>query len=767
MQKADRRFNSLAGAFIAVMLLFAVTSAAQTNPVPLINDPLVPGSAVPGGKSLTLTVNGTGFASGASVLWNGSALVTVVNSASKLTATVPAADIATAGTAYVSVTNPKASQSSNVLAFPITNSSTAVAFVGSNVAVLYDSTILGVADFNNDGDPDIAVVDNAGNIDVLLGHGDGTFSAPVVSPLSVQPAEGAVIRDFNGDGNLDLATSAVGVYFGKGDGTFTAGPQYPSTYTYSASGGDFNADGQLDLAIAGGYYNGFFYLLLGQGDGKFQSTPNYNGGISAAVGDFNRDGKLDIASSDGNNSLVDVFLGNGDGSFQNGVDYGNTYVSNVTTADFNGDGILDLAANGIVVLLGKGDGTFGSETSYATGLGPFHLLVADFNGDGKPDLITTNSYCSPTCTQSVSVLLGNGDGTFQNHVDLDAGSSDSYTIAAGDFNRDGRLDFVTLDYWVGQVSVFLQTTAQVSSTSLAFGDQSINTTSPPQTLTLTNIGSAAITVSGITITGSNSSDFAQTNTCGTSLAAGASCAINVTFTPNETGSLAATLNISDSAVGSPQTVSLTGTGTEPTVMLSPASLTFGVILVNGSSSAKPITLTNTGNGSLSITSISTTGDFSQTNTCGSSVAAGASCVINVTFKPTATGTLAGSLLITDNAPGSPQTVALSGTGTVVRLSAVSINFGSEPVGSTAGPVSLILANTGTSALEISSIGIQGADAGDFAETNTCGKSLPAGATCALKVTFTPTAKGTRTATLGVTDNGGGSPQKVALSGTGT
>ena len=228
--------------------------------------------------------------------------------------------------------------------------------------------------------------------------------------------------------------------------------------------------------------------------------------------------------------------------------------------------------------------------------------------------------------------------------------------------------------------------ASIAPGSLAFGNQTINTTSAAQTVTLTNTGNAALSIAGITVTGTNASDFAQTNTCGSSLAASANCTITVTFTPSASGSRTASVSISDNASGSPQTVSLSGTGTAPVDSLSPTSLAFGNQSVGTTSTAQTATLSNTGSTALSITSLALTGtnasDFAQTNTCGSSVAAGANCTISVTFTPAASGSRTASVSITDNASGSPQTVSLSGTGTaaLASLSPTSLAFGNQSVG---------------------------------------------------------------------------------------
>ena len=204
-------------------------------------------------------------------------------------------------------------------------------------------------------------------------------------------------------------------------------------------------------------------------------------------------------------------------------------------------------------------------------------------------------------------------------------------------------------------------TASLSPTSLTFGSQTVGSTSAAQAVTLTNSSATALSITSITASG----DFAQTNNCGTSVAANSSCTINVTFTPTATGTRTGTLTVTDNASNSPQTASLTGTGASsgtPQATLSPTSLTFGSTNVGTTSAAQAITLTNGGSATLSISGIGISGDFAQTNNCGTSVAAGGSCSISVTFTPTATGTRTGTVTVTDNATGSPQSASLTGTG---------------------------------------------------------------------------------------------------------
>ena len=200
--------------------------------------------------------------------------------------------------------------------------------------------------------------------------------------------------------------------------------------------------------------------------------------------------------------------------------------------------------------------------------------------------------------------------------------------------------------------------------------------------------------------------------------------------------------------------------------LSPTNLTFSSQPVGTTSAAQIVTLTNIGKTVLEFTNVTTTGDFGETNNCPASLAAGASCNISVTFSPTAVGNRYGSVIITDNAADSPQVVLLAGNGLpapVVSLSVTSLTFSSQPLGTTSAAQAVTLTNTGTAALTISSI----VATGNFAQLNTCGSSLAAGASCTISVTFTPTVAGSRTGSLTITDNAASSPQVVNLGGSGS
>jgi hypothetical protein len=240
------------------------------------------------------------------------------------------------------------------------------------------------------------------------------------------------------------------------------------------------------------------------------------------------------------------------------------------------------------------------------------------------------------------------------------------------------------------------------------------------------------------------------------------CTISVTFTPSILGTETGTLTVTDNATGSPQSAALAGTGVVP-VALSPASPSFGSQAEYTTSAAKAITLTNNLDSALAISNITTSGDFAQTNTCGSSVAANGKCTISVTFTPSIIGADTGTLTVTDGASNSPQTASLAGTGMVpAALSPSSRSFGNQPENTTSAVKTITFSNNLDTALAISNI----TASGDFAQTNTCGSSVPANGQCSISVTFTPTIIGADTGTLTVTDGASNSPQTASLTGTG-
>jgi len=305
---------------------------------------------------------------------------------------------------------------------------------------------------------------------------------------------------------------------------------------------------------------------------------------------------------------------------------------------------------------------------------------------------------------------------------------------------------------------------QVWPLALNFGSQPIGVASTAQNTALTNSGTTTLAITGITFTGTNSGDFSEKDNCGTSLPAGGSCTIAVTFTPTGTGARNATLNITDSAANSPQQVALSGTGSLIVTLL-PSNLNFGSQGLGSTSQPQPVTLGT--NGTLIINSIFANPPFAQTNNCGNGLPAGGSCTINVTFSPQVLGPQNGVLTVTDDATGSPQTVGLAGTGvSPVVLNPSSLNFGNQTVGATSAPMMTTLTNVGIVAVTITSIVITGPNSSAFAQMNNCSTTIAPNGTCVISVTFTPTMLQSYNASLAINDSAAGSPQVVPLSGVG-
>jgi hypothetical protein len=292
-------------------------------------------------------------------------------------------------------------------------------------------------------------------------------------------------------------------------------------------------------------------------------------------------------------------------------------------------------------------------------------------------------------------------------------------------------------------------TASLTSTSMAFPDQTVGTTSSAKTSTLENSGVDDLNSIAVS---DDTSQFSTSSNCPSTLGPGGTCTITVRFKPTTRGNKTGTVTVSSDASNGAQTIALSGTGTSPGATVSPTSLTFSGREVGTTSSAKSVTLTNSGNVALLISSTSASGDFDRTSQCGSSLAAGDSCTISVKFSPTAAGTRTGTLKINDNAGTGTQTVKLSGTGLApsVKLSPSSLAFEKQRKGTTSPAESIKLSNVGKATLHITSVSASG----DFSHTDNCVGSVGVGDSCTISVTFHPTAEGTRSGTLTIKDDAG-------------
>jgi phospholipase C len=297
----------------------------------------------------------------------------------------------------------------------------------------------------------------------------------------------------------------------------------------------------------------------------------------------------------------------------------------------------------------------------------------------------------------------------------------------------------------------------VSTDTDYFGWEAVGGTSAGRKIIIDNNQTSTITIKSIT----PSAGFIVTsNNCGSTIAVGDSCNMELEFQPTQAGPTTGTLTVVDSGVTSPEVVNLSGIGTN--ISVSPLSLTFASTLIGSTTAVKSLTVKNLGSSAISISSILAVGDFDATDTCGSSLAAGGTCAIHVTFSPLSSGTLEGGVSIVSNDPANPITIDLKGTATGVDLSETSLTFPSTKVGTTSSPIHFTISNTTKIPINVGTAGTSA----NFAETNTCGTAIAAGANCTVSVTFTPSATGTLTGSFSITTSDFQSPQVVTLSGTG-
>jgi hypothetical protein len=348
-------------------------------------------------------------------------------------------------------------------------------------------------------------------------------------------------------------------------------------------------------------------------------------------------------------------------------------------------------------------------------------------------------------------------------------------------NESGALQSVPLS----GTGVPASAAVSLTPASLIFTSQILGTTSGSQTVTLKNTGSLALQISTISLAGTNASAFSIGSNCpgnsGT-LGASAQCTVNVTFTPNSLGPQTASISFSDNVSGSPQVVSLSGTGVSASLSVLPAGIGFSPQTLQIPAANQSVVISNNGTIPVQISSVAVGGadaaDFPAAPNCAGTLYPpgesknNSSCQVSVQFQPTAGGERSASLSIVDDASGSPQIVTLSGTGLVpsVALPGIIPAFSAQLVGTTSAASPIVITNTGSGALSISSLTLSGANSGDFQQTSTCVDNaqhtnmIAAGTACTVNVTFVPQAAGTRATTLNIADNALNSPQTMALSG---
>jgi len=434
-----------------------------------------------------------------------------------------------------------------------------------------DQVITG--DLNGDGKLDLVVSGSAQA--VLMGNGDGSFKPPMVTFVG----GAAALGDFNRDGKLDLVVGSLNygvmVLLGNGDGTFGQPNFVTPDSARVVAAADLNRDGLADLVVSSLQTTAVY---ISRGNGTFLTGPRYpaNSAVGILLADFNLDGNMDMVRLN-YGSQAQLFAGVGDGSFLAPAQLP-LLANQATVAEMNADGRPDLV--GVFnsehacasVLLGNGDGTFAYGGNACNGIQYGNPVVADFNGDGKPDVEVAQ-------VGAVMTMLGDGRGGLANASALPTSTIDDHWSAAGDFNGDGAADLALTNRQSSSLTPYVNDRgssyplgdALVSPSSLVFGSQPAWSTSQPQAVTITNPGPGYLYIAG----GSAYGNFTESWGCspGMLIAPGSSCTIQVTFTPSAAGSQTGGMTILDSAASQAQSVTFSGFGTinDSTTTVAPAS----------------------------------------------------------------------------------------------------------------------------------------------------------------------------------------------------
>jgi hypothetical protein len=665
-------------------------------------------------------------------------------------------------------------------------------------------------------DPVLAYSTYLGGSDIDVGFGiavDSSSNAYVTGPTysidfptanAIQPAFGggtsdAFVTKFNADGSALVYSTYLG---GSGDeygnaiavdsagDAYVTGPtssiDFPtvnaiqptlhgsenafitkinavgSALVYSTYLGGSGGDGCTGIAVDS---VGSAYVTGGTNSTDFPTKnavqPTYGGGTSDAF--------VTKINAGGNALVYSTYLGGSgqDNGYCIAADLaGNAYISGISdSTDFPTANAIQPALKGPLDVFVTKINAAGSALVYSTYLGGSNVdfaggIAADSAGNAY---IAGETWSSDFPTvNAIQPTPGGGRDAFVTKINAAGSALDYSTYLGGSFDDSGRgvaVDSLGNAYVVGNTNSTNFPT--VNAIQPVFGGGY-----PHRDAFITEFNADGSAFAYSTYLGGKGDDYAEAiavDSAGSAYVTGASSSKNFPVTR-----LAFQQSLKGGKTGTD--VFVEKIAQQTFVSVSPTKLVFTTQTVGTTSNAKKVTVTNQGSGTLTINRIYIAGanldDFAETNTCGSTLAAGANCTISVTFSPTAKNKRTAALGISDSDPASPQAIALSGPGTVVSLSKAKLSFRDQPVGTTSPPQNVTLTNVGSTQLKFTRITITGTFADNFSETNTCGASIAAGANCTITVTFSPTAKGIQTAAVSISDDGGGSPQKLSLTGTG-